>query len=441
MADSDNRMQIELAVVGGLLISPMYVGEALRELRVEDFSEAQSKDIFAAIEDLHLSGAPVDPVTVRDRIGGAAETYLRAAMQAAPVSSAMPYYLDMLRKTSQLSQIQTEALAVASADTLKDAMERISELNILTVNRREVEVVSAAQAAQAFYDRQQAHLKPEYIRFGLKGLDKLLYIQLGDFVVAGGYASAGKTMLSLQFAAEMAKTHRVGYFSLETSTDKLTDRLMSHLSQVPFRKIKERGFNDADWAAMGTAATTLSNLQLDFIDAGGMTVRDIQGVALSHRHQIVIVDYLQLISDPGRGRYEQVTNISQGLHTMARMHNVLVLALAQLRRPDKDRGKPMPPSMADFRESGQIEQDADVALLLYQEDPNNYRSNRILKLAKNKEGERVQLTLSFDGGTQTFTECGKDHQVMRELQAAGRAAKAKSYIRPIFTDIDDDSPF
>ena len=93
-------------------------------------------------------------------------------------------------------------------------------------------------------------------------------------VIVGGYPSSGKTLLSLQIAAHLARRYRVGFFSLETSPAKLTDRLMSHLSRVPLKKIKDRDLSDADWLALTRAAEALSALTLDFIDAGGMTVRD-----------------------------------------------------------------------------------------------------------------------------------------------------------------------
>ena len=150
----------------------------------------------------------------------------------------------------------------------------------------------------------------------------------------------------------MAKKYRVGYFSLETNKSKLIDRAMSHLSQVPLRKIKEEDLNDADWAALAAAGTALASLSIDFIDASGMSVRDIQAIALNKRHQVVVVDYLQLVIDSGKGRYEQVTNISQGLHTMAQSNGIAVIALAQLSRPEKTNGKLQPPTMSSFRESG-----------------------------------------------------------------------------------------
>ena len=136
-----------------------------------------------------------------------------------------------------------------------------------------------------------------------------------------------------------------------------------------------------------------------------MTVRDIRALCLSRRYQVIFVDYLQLIAGSGKqSRYEQVTQISQELHSLGRANGVTIIALAQLKRPEKEKGKPIPPSMADFRESGQIEQDADCALLVYPSDPNDYRSDRVLYIAKNKEGTRAKYELEFDGAVQTLTE-------------------------------------
>ena len=108
------------------------------------------------------------------------------------------------------------------------------------------------------------------------------------------------------------------------------------------------------------------------------------------------MDYLQIVtSHEGRSLYEQVTAVSKGLHTLAGSKRIAVIALAQLSRPEKVKGKAAPPTMASFRESGQIEQDADVAMILYPSDPNDNRSARVLKIAKNKEGERGKIDLAF----------------------------------------------
>ena len=182
---------------------------------------------------------------------------------------------------------------------------------------------------------------------------------------------------------------------------------------------------ETDWLALTKAAEALSNLQLDFIDAGGMTVRDIQALSLSRKYQVIFVDYLQLIAGNSKqSRYDQVTSISQELHTLGRAHGITVISLAQLKRPDKEKGKPVPPSMADFRESGQIEQDADIALLVYPSDPRNYRSDRVLYVAKNKEGTHDRYELEFDGATQTMREKNKSYsETQAEIRRAVKAVK------------------
>jgi replicative DNA helicase len=244
----------------------------------------------------------------------------------------------------------------------------------------------------------------------------------------------------------LATKYRVGFFSLETSPRKLTDRLMAHLAHVPLSKIKDRDLNDADWAALAQAGTQMAEMSIDFIDAGGMTVRDIQAVALNKRYQVIIVDYLQIIESATKGSlYEQVTNISKGLHTLGRTNGIAVIALAQLSRAEKDKGKPKPPTMASFRESGQIEQDADVALILYPEYPNDNRSRRILKVAKNKEGERDKIELDFDGATQTLklaepTPSEKYRAVQKAIREMGRSNPNQVTFKEL-KGKDNDLPF
>ena len=424
MVDASALLNIEYGIIGTLLFEPGCAGECVAKLSPSHFSSESARKIFEAISALHFEGAPIDPVTVAHRVGRSHEDSVREMLSHATAKSNLDYYCDLLIEQGKLRRLQTEAMALVSAETLQDAGGALDKLNGLMVTRKSVQIVSSLQAAEEFFRSQDAPA-PEFLKWGIGELDKALFTELGDFVVVGGYPSAGKTLLSLQFAVSMAAQNPVGYFSLETSPKKLIDRLMSHLSKVPLAKIKKRDLNDADCAALADAGSRLSSLPIDFVDAGGMTVRDIQAVALNRHYKIVLVDYLQLVVDHGKGRYEQVTNISQGLHTLARSNEMTVIALAQLRRPEKDKGKPKPPSMADFRESGQIEQDADVAMLLWPSDPNDNRSRRVLKVAKNKEGERLKLELEFDGATQTMTVAvptkGEQYRkVQREIRQASR---------------------
>ena len=403
MVDPSRITWFEYSILGTVLLEGDCAGEVVATLSPEHFSTEATRGLFEAISALHVEGAPINQATVIRKAGSDYEVAVQEVCQNYTAKSNLPYYCDLLKEQGRLRQVQAEAIDISAAENLDQAREILDRMNGLLVTQKRVTIMSASEAALDFYERQSAKEAPEYLTWGMDKLNRCLYVQLGDFMVIGGYASSGKTLLSLQFALELAQKYRVGYFSLETSPQKLNDRTMAHLARIPLAKIKKRDLNDADWAAIAETSQRLAKMQLEFIDASSMSVRDIQAISLNRRYQVVIVDYLQLVTDRGKGRYEQVTNISMGLHTMARSNGIAVIALAQLTRPDKEKGKPQPPTMSSFRESGQIEQDADVAILLWPSDPNDNRSDRILKVAKNKEGERLKLDLTFDGACQTLT--------------------------------------
>lgn len=444
MRERDDTIEIELRIISTMLQRPDSAGEAFAVLTEADFGIEAYGKIFSTIERLRLAAAPVDPLTVEHELGEDYHIILRQAQIIEPVN--LGYYAEMLKEQGKLREINFSAAQLAAAESYSEAEGLMSELNGLFVTKQNVRVLSAADAAQDFCDRATA-APPEYLRFGMKRLDSLLFMELGDMMIIGGYPSSGKTLLSLQMAATLAKKYRVGFFSLETSPSKLTDRLLSHLSVVPLAKIKSRDLGNADWISLTRAAEELSEMKLDFVDAGGMGTRDIRSLALSRKYQIVFIDYLQLIAGNGKqSRYEQVTQISQDLHTMGRAHGMAIVALAQLKRPDRPlKGKPVPPTMSDFRESGQIEQDADSAIIVYPKDPDDYRSDRVLYLAKNKEGQRARYELEFDGTIQTLREKPKSYsETQAEIRRAAKAAAAQKSApaneQMQFTEINDNTP-
>ena len=439
MIDSMNLRRIEYSILGSMLCEPGHTGEVIALLSPENFGTEGTRGLFQAISALHFEGSPIDPVTALQKAGNDYESVVREVVQYAAPADSLAYYCEMLRDSARLHKVQEEAMVIASAETLDQAREAIDRMNGLMVSQKRVTVLDAAQAASDFCDRAASQERPEYLTWGMAELDKLLYAELGDLILIGGYPSSGKTLLSIQFALELSQKYRVGYFSLETGPGKLTDRLMSHLAHVPLAKIKERNLNDADWAALASASSSLASRHLDFVDAGGMTVRDIQALALYKRYQVILVDYLQLIPERGKDRYEKVTNISQGLHVLARSCGIAVIALAQLSRPEKSNGKPQPPTMSSFRESGQIEQDADIALLLWPADPNDNQSRRVLKVGKNKEGERTKFELEFDGARQTMTPAEPTTgEKYRALHKAIRDAAKVTPGQMTFTEVQGD---
>ncbi len=430
---------LQYAILHSMLNDPGCVGEVVDRLAAEDFDQVSTRGLFEAVRRLYLSGAPIDAVTVLREAGDA---YLPALEETAqyPAGDAA-YYCGLLREGMHLQKLRSAAMELSTAETLETAEKAIGQINALSSLRRKAETVTAHDAAADFLQRMGSKQKPEYLSLGMRELDRMLYLELGDFVLLGGYSSSGKTMLSLQFALALAEKYRVGYFSLETGCRKLTDRLISHMAQVPLSAIKECRLEGENARLASDAARRLDKLSLDLISASGMSVRDIQAAALNRRHQVIFVDYLQIISAQGKSRYEQVTSISMDLHTFAQSHGIAVFALAQLSRPEKTGGKPLPPSLSSFRESGQLEQDADTALLLWPEIPNDNHSNRVLKVAKNKDGERGTLALAFSGATQTLTAAPKDGKsVAAQYAAIGHKAKQRRTPAPEgFREIPDDS--
>lgn len=225
-------------------------------------------------------------------------------------------------------------------------------------------------------------------------------------VVIGGYASAGKTAFALQLAFHMAKTNRVGFFSYETSVDKLHDRTVACQTLASYRKIVSDALENPDFAKIYDMKDHLTASNLELLETSGMTVSGIGSYAMARHYDVIFVDYLQKIPAAGRGRtlsdFERVSQVSSDLQQLGRRTGKIIIALSQLSRPDgKDNSKA--PTMSSLRQSGQIEQDADVVLLLYKEYPKETYSRRCLDIAKNKDGlAGLGLLLDFAGDNQRF---------------------------------------
>ena len=216
-------------------------------------------------------------------------------------------------------------------------------------------------------------------------------------------------MLAAQFAYEMATKKKVGIFSLETSDRKLYDRMAAYAAGLDFDSIKSNRLSDAELGAVSALEEKSDLIQLDVIEASGMSVMDVRAVSLSRRYDVIFIDYLQLLNSSGRDRYEKITNISLALKQLGRDTGITVVALSQLSRPEK--GRRSAPTLASLRESGQIEQDADIVMLLYLEDEENPSGNRTLNVAKNKDGELGHFRLGFYPKHMKFVYKGAGYQL------------------------------
>lgn len=435
-------MTPQVAVLGSLLIEPSLTGEVMTKLRAEDFSNERCRIIFQCIQSLFMEGKPVDPAVVAGRLSAipGIGADLMDIMRQTPTAANIWAYVDILKEQSRMTQLRTYAMRLLEADNLEDAHALMAKANGVFSDRPGISRLSAGAMLADFRNRHQAGRHPDYLTWSLPKLDEQCYTEPGDFVILGGYPSAGKTALALRFAWHMAQTRRVAFYSLETGTSKLADRSVAALAGIDMRAIKRSALTAEHWGQVDAQEKSISECSLDMIRAGGMTVQDIQADALAHRYEVVFIDYVQLIAVPkAYNRTEIVTSISLGLHQMAQANNITVVALSQLHRAETQKnGAETAPRMSSLRESGQLEQDADTIMLLYRENPDDMFSRRVLKVAKNKEGTIGLIYLDFDGKTQTFSESSQSREVMEHLQYEGRKAKRTAYQQSTFTDITDD---
>ena len=387
-------------VLGSMILAPNCVGEVMTRLHPRDFDEGLPRGTFEVIRELYLDGEKIDPVTVLHRMNNPDQTcrnWILGLMDVTPTAANVKEYAAIVREQSQLREIQAIGAGL-SAEGLSLDQARIlaSKLDELLMDRRGVEDLNMEKCLMNFY--AELERTPEYLPWGISFLDDGLTAEQSDYIILGGYPSDGKTALALYLAYQQAKTKRVAFFSLETKSSKLFNRMFSSVAQVSGTRIKRRTLSDEDFSKLADKADEVRSNNLHLIKASSMSVKDIATYARARRYEVIYIDYLSLIPAPGESEYAQVTYISKELHRLAQDSNISVVALSQLTRSP---GNPTP-SLNNLRSSGQLEQDADIVMFIYRENPKDLRSRRILRVAKNKEGPTGQIALAFDGETQTF---------------------------------------
>lgn len=395
----------QASVIGSMLIDEQTVGPVLGMVTQEDFISPTYRKLYFAIRKLFSAGQPVDPVTVLNAMDGdhSEEWYdiIEGCIKTTPTSANVSVYVPIMRQQARLERIRHLGGLLQVAQDEDTARQYIAQLEGSLGDNPRMRTVTMEQGLSDFIERQKT--KERYYSWGLRELDDRMYIGRGKYVLIGGYPSHGKTAFALSVALSMAKEYRVGFYSLETDDGTLHDRLVANMAKISMGRIKRREMTQEDYDELTRISSQYIGRKLEIIIAGGCSVEDIYAHALSHRYDIIFVDYVQLVQgDRGRGRTEEITSVSIALHTKAQTTGITVVGLAQLSRPDTKGKKQEAPRLKDLRESGQLEQDADAVLMLYKESPDDPNSRRVLSIEKNKEGEVGRVFLSFDGDVQTF---------------------------------------
>lgn len=404
-------------VLGSALIEPSLVPKVIAHTSAADYI-GPCRTVYETMRSLFLSGNPVDVISISSALGPDYRDYLLQLMEITPTAANIDNYIRLCHEQAQVMAIREIGASMATTESTEQARSLIEDASRLMVNKAALKISSTSDALKSFMDRHTQ--KVTYLTWPVQELNDRLYAEPGDLILIGGYPSAGKTAWALQCAWHWAKNYRVGFYSLETSSEKLFDRLMASISGISMDAIKRNDIPEKDWTNVATMSSEIIARNLDLIPAAGMTPADVRAVTTMRRHQIIIIDYLQLLSADGSTRYEQVTNISIALHLLAQSMGVTVVALSQMRRPGSNDKKP---SLTHLRESGQLEQDADIAMLLSLADKDNPGGNRIMNIAKNKEGTCPNILLAFDGKHQTFTKAQRTGEVIGQLKSAANKAK------------------
>lgn len=402
--NSENQVQYILL---GAVITFSEHADVLQDLEPDDFC-LELRDTFASIRGFWAQNDKWNAVEVMARYPDCKNIMLQCT-NALDVNFIHDVTHDMMqgwarivKEQAALARARELAFKIADNSTTYEDLTEIYEQMGETINlhSERSDFIPMCDGIDNYIRKLDD--KPEYITTGLRPLDNNLHLVSGNFVVIGGRPSAGKTALSLQIACEMAKNGRkVAYFSLETDPDTLYARIIANQLGVPLHTVKNKtvNINDLDRLA------DIKKYPLFVRSAAGKSVGWIRTQSIRMQADVVFVDYLQLIHQSGaKDRYSAVTEISMALHEFAQSTGTLVVALAQLNRETARAN--IPPTAADLRESGQIEQDADAIILLANEVKTTKRPelHYYFDLEKNKEGNVGEMYIMFDKQTQQFRE-------------------------------------
>ena len=400
--------QTQYILLGAVLTFSEYA-DVLQDLEIDDFCE-ELRNTFAAIRGYWEHNDKWNPVEVMGQYDDKCKKTMGECLDAFGAEFIRNVTHDMMQGWARIVKEQAAlARARGLAFQIVDGSTRYADLTgiyeklgeAINLHSERSDFIPMCDGIDNYIRKLDD--KPEYISTGLRVLDNNLHLVPGNFVVIGGRPSAGKTALSLQLACEIAKNGRkVAYFSLETDPDTLYARIIANQLGVPLHTVKNKTvrINELDRLA------DIKKYPLFVRSAAGKSVGWIRTQSIRMQAKVVFIDYLQLIHQAGaKDRYSAVTEISMALHEFAQSTGTLVIALAQLNRETARAG--IPPTAADLRESGQIEQDADAIILLAQKVKTQKRPEEHYHFAleKNKEGNVGSLDITFQMETQQFKEC------------------------------------
>lgn len=413
------NIEAEQSLLGALLIDKDAILKVGEILRAADFYRSDQHGlIFEAIKSLFDRRVPVDLVTLTeelkkigayDKVGGSA--YLTSLVNIVPTSAHIEHYARIIKDHAIRRNLISQATKIIeksydegeSIENLLDLAEAgIFSLSQDNVKRDFVQIKDAlAESFDRLDELQKSSGKLRGVPSGFRDIDsKLAGFQDSNLIILAARPGQGKTGLTLNIAQHIAVKEGlpVGFFSLEMSKEELVDRLLVAQADIDSWRLKTGKLDDNDWSKLSNAMGQLAEAPLFIDDTPGLSISEMRTKArrlqMEHGLKFIVVDYLQLMRGRSQeNRVQEVSEISQSLKNLARELRVPVLAISQLSRAVENRGT-RKPQLADLRESGAIEQDADVVMFLYREDPEK-TEQVILDIQKHRNGPVGEVNLIF----------------------------------------------
>jgi replicative DNA helicase len=430
------NIEAERSVLGALMLDKDAIIKVANLIRTGDFYKDDHNMIYDAMIELYEKHEPIDVLSLSnrleekgqlDKVGGS--SYLATLANSVPSSSNVAHYAKVVQKKSTLRKLIVTASEIVELGYREEEdVEKIldqAEQKLFAISQKYLkqDFVPIRSILEAAFNRIDELHKGDHklrgIPTGYPDMDGILAgFQKSDLVILAARPSIGKTTLALDLARQIAVKEKVpvGIFSLEMSSDQLIDRMLAAQSGVDLWRLRtgrlKTGDGDDDFQRIGEAMGILSEAPIYIDDAGSANVMEIRTMArrLQSEHQVglIIIDYLQLMEgrkSNGDNRVNEISEISRALKQLARELNVPVIALSQLSRAVESRS-PQIPKLSDLRESGSIEQDADVVMFLYREDrekPDTPNKNIVeVHIAKHRNGPVGRMSLYFQENSTTF---------------------------------------
>ena len=429
--------EAEQAVIGSMLIDPSCIPDIIEMLRPEDFYTEENRRIFETIFSMFTNSQRIDAVTVLnelklngiyDEAGGRA--YLAQVMEITPTAAGVREYAQIIRDKSMLREIAAaasdiETMAYEGAGEAGDIAEAAEQKIYAVRHGREVRGLSHIKSViMDVYSRLDELSRSDS---GLPGLPtgypeldrQLTGLNKSDLILIAARPGMGKTAFALNLALNAAKKSEkdVVLFQLEMSKDQLASRLLSQEALIDSQKLKTGELDPDDWVKIARSSNRLAKTHIYVDDNPAVTVAEIKAKCrrLGDNLGLIVIDYLQLMQSGKRteNRVNEIADISRSMKIMAKELDVPVICLSQLSRAVEKR-EDKHPLLSDLRESGAIEQDADIVLFIYRDDYYNDESEdknvAEIIIAKNRHGSTGSLKLQWVGQYTTFSNPDRIHE-------------------------------